>query len=115
MAGVLIEPDRGRFFGVAEVLLPVRECLFKIQFDLMVSVDCEPKSASHEFRVLVNYSRAPHVDGKNRFRILRGLGLPRRLICARRKLGNGKCANHDNRSQRSGEMHPSQPLYRRRA
>jgi hypothetical protein len=52
----------------------------------MVSADCEPISGSR-IGVLVNDSGAsPHVEhiGKSRLRILRGLGLACRFICARR-------------------------------
>jgi hypothetical protein len=109
--GPFVAPECGRISQTTrlktEVSLLARECFIK--FNLMVSTDCEPTSASHAFGVLLNHRGATHVEhfGESRFRILRGLGLSCRFICATRRLGgSGKWANHDNRSQRSGEMLP---------
>ena len=70
-----------------------------LNFNLMVSADCEPTSVSRiraSPLILVELSHAEH-HAKNRFRILPGLGHFHGFICAirakRRFGGNGKCAN----------------------
>jgi hypothetical protein len=56
---------------------------------------------------LLSFPRVEHLC-KSRFRNLCGLRVPCRFICATGRLcGNGKCANHDNRSRRGGEMLPN--------
>src|ERR1700694_1968691 len=59
-----------------------------IKFNLMVSPDSGPTSAARIWRSR-KVSGAPHAEhlGKSRYRIVHGLGHPRRFICARRRRG----------------------------
>ncbi|HXL29781.1 MAG TPA: hypothetical protein VN968_10890 [Bradyrhizobium sp.] len=81
-----------------------------IEFNLMASMDWEPTWIAREIALILKSSWSfPGVEhlAESRFRIIRGLGPPCRFICPTRRLGgNGKCAYHDDRSQRGGEMLP---------
>jgi len=99
-----VAPECGRMSQQLGQKRKLRCCAFRecsINFSLLASTDCEPRSVSHTFGVLVNLimELSPNVEHlcKIRSRTNRGLCLPWRFICATRRLGGSATHANDNR------------------